>query len=59
MLGIASDNGQVEMTKKLLEMGFYLFETDYVWSKCILLMCSCVNIFDLVWIYATSLGGEI
>ena len=58
MLGIASANGRVEMVKKLLKMRFSQFETDYVWIRGIL-MCSCINIFDLVWAHLTSLGGDI
>ena len=30
---MASGYGRVEMVKKLLEMEFSLFETDYVWSR--------------------------
>ena len=58
MLGSASVYGQVEMTKKLLEMEFLLSETDYVLSRCFL-GCSSINSFDLVSTYVTSLGGNV
>ena len=58
VLGHAIVNSRVEMTKKLLEMRFSLFETDYVLSR-YFLMSSSINIFDLGWAFVTSLGSDV